>query len=243
MSSPFTVIEAPALGADDVHVWSASLPDERLVADEAMGELSLDERARAARFKFPEHARRYRTARLLLRCVLAGYVYCPPRELQFGYLERGKPFLRNGADLQFNSSHSGEAVLIGVTRRRDIGVDVEQIRADFAVQGIARHFFSASERAALAALPTARQHLAFFKCWTRKEAFLKATAEGLSRPLATFDVSLAPGEPARLLATRPDPLEAQGWEFMEPAIAEGYAAAIITRGGEAPLHYWCGGIR
>ena len=240
MTPASAAIAPPALGAHDVHVWSALLPDERLPADEALQDLSADEQARAGRFKFPLDARRYRTARALLRRVLAAYLNCASRELEFGYLERGKPFLRGAGDLQFNSSHSGEAVLIGVTRAREIGVDVERIRRDIEARQIAVHFFSSAERAALAQVPEAQQHLAFFRCWTRKEAFLKATAEGLSRPLDTFDVTVAPGEPAQLLATRPNPLEARGWVFMEPIVNEDYAAAIITQGGADTLRYWAG---
>jgi 4'-phosphopantetheinyl transferase len=200
--------------------------------------LAADELARADSFRLPRDARRFLASRGLQRVILASYARCPPDKLVFRYLEHGKPTLPEGSDLRFNLSNCDDIVLIAVTMGREIGADVERIRADLAVEEIARDYFSEVERESLASVPAAGRHRAFFQGWTRKEAFVKAKGDGLSLPLEQFDVSLAPGQPARLLATRPDPLEAARWELMAPDFDSDYAAAVITQTTPEPLRYW-----
>src|SRR5208283_4072463 len=120
--------------------------------------------------------------------------------------------------------------LYAVTRGREIGIDLEFIRCDLEVEQIAERFFSRSEIATLRAVPTDLQKYAFFLCWTRKEAYIKARGEGLSLPLDQFDVSLIPGEPAELLGTRPDSDEALRWDLRELAVAPGYVGAVAAEG-------------
>jgi 4'-phosphopantetheinyl transferase len=124
--------------------------------------------------------------------------------------------------------------LYAVTRAREVGIDVELIRSDLKIEQIAERFFSHHEIATLRALPTELRQSAFFRCWTRKEAYIKATGKGLSLPLDQFEVSLTPGEPAALLSTQPDPNEAQRWSLRELTPAPGYAAALAVEG-----HGWC----
>ncbi len=107
-----------------------------------------------------------------------------------------------------------------------------------AVEAIAEHFFSPRERAALATLEPSRQCHGFFACWTRKEAYIKAHGEGLSLPLDGFDVSLLPGETARLLGTRPDPAEAQRWVLRQLDVGRGYTAAVAVEGTGWRLRTW-----
>jgi phosphopantetheine--protein transferase-like protein len=150
----------------------------------------------------------------VLRDILGRYLGVPPSELGFRYSAYGKPALAAGFDgvgVRFNISHSHEMALLAVTCHREIGVDIEYLGREIRGEEIAEHFFSTHERASLRALPAAAKHEAFFNCWTRKEAYIKAHGEGLSLPLDQFDVSLAPGEPAALLATRSDPREALRW--------------------------------
>jgi 4'-phosphopantetheinyl transferase len=231
-------VSAPPLDVNVVHVWPVHLDSEAPIDIEWAEFISQDELARARRFKFPRDAYCFSASRALLRSVLATYAHCQPRDLIFGYTQKGKPFLTDDRHLRFNISHGDTAVLIGVTLQREIGVDVERVRYDFNVDEIAQRFFSSAEREAFAKLPMSQKHRAFFECWTRKEAFVKATGEGLSLPLDQFDVSFRPGEPAQLLATRPDPQEATRWEFVTPNVGPAYAAAIITQTGSKPLTYW-----
>jgi 4'-phosphopantetheinyl transferase len=220
-----------------VHLWLLRVDADVWPGIEWARFLREDELARAQRFKFQVDAYRFAASRSLLRIVLAGYARCEPRELLFGYAAHGKPFLPHARQLRFNLSHSHGVALIGVTLGREIGVDVERVCTDLKVEPIARQFFSSAEQAALATLAPAQMPWAFFACWTRKEAFVKARGDGLSLPLDQFDVSLLPGEPARLLATRPDADEAAAWEtFALPSQGE-YAAAVMTQTGATPLSY------
>jgi len=171
--------------------------------------------------------------------LLGGYLGVPPGTLSFGYGRFGKPHL-NGLEtpLQFNASHSGHILLIAITLDRAIGIDVERIRTNLSVLEIAARFFSPRERDAFAALPATLRTDAFFDCWTRKEAYIKARGEGLSLPLSGFDVSFLPGEPAKLLATRPDAAEASCWRLRELEVADGYKAALAVEGAQWTLKCW-----
>ena len=133
------------------------------------------------------------------------YVASEPAELVFRYSEKDKPSLAlAGNRVEFNVSHSGTRALLAFARGRALGVDVEKIREDLDPDALAHRFFSSEEQSQLAALPTSEKFHGFFRCWTRKEAFIKAKGAGLSLPLDQFDVSLRPGEENALLATRPD---------------------------------------
>jgi 4'-phosphopantetheinyl transferase len=203
--------------------------------------LSEDERARAARFHFSRDRQRYVSSRALLRIILAAYLGTEPKELSFRYSEKEKPALAGAhatREIEFNVSHSGMAALLAFTRGREVGVDVEQIRLDFDVEGIAHRFFSERERQELMAFAPEERHAAFFRCWTRKEAYVKATGAGLSLPLSQFDVSLAAGNINALIATRPDAGEAGRWSMREVRGGEGYAAALCILGRGWKLREW-----
>jgi 4'-phosphopantetheinyl transferase len=225
-----TPIEFPA---DEVHLWRVEL------APVAKGEqrwkeiLSADERARAARFHFPRDRQYFMAARAVLRMILASYAASHPRKLVFGYSDKDKPFLsggQTGSDIEFNISHSGDIALLAFARHRELGVDVEKVREDFEHETIARRFFSEEEQRQLAALAPEERYAGFFRCWTRKEAYIKAQGIGLSLPLHQFDVSLKPGDVNALLATRPDHSEAARWSLREVPAGDGYVAALCVRG-------------
>ena len=158
--------------------------------------LSPAELARANRFHFTKDRQAYIAAHGALRTILASYLDCGPAEIDFASGTNGKPAV---AGIQFNLSHSADLGVVAVTPDRELGVDVELVDPQRANMDVARRFFSPSEVAVLQALPTDLQPAAFFNCWTRKEAYLKAIGLGLSVPLDSFDVSLGPGEPVRLL--------------------------------------------
>jgi len=235
--------ENPMLGADDVHVWAAALDIPEADAALLWQTLSADERARALRFRFDRDRRHYLASRGFLRYLLAQYLGSRPADLQFSYSSYGKPALQDGGPA-FNISHSHGLALLAVSRDRAVGVDVEFCRADanarypIASLEIARQFFSLAEVEALCRLPPEAQVEAFFSCWTRKEAFVKALGEGLSYPLKDFDVSLAPGEPAALLHVRSDPATIHRWQLIDLAPAPGYVAALAVAGQPVRVSAW-----
>ncbi|SRR5579883_299816 len=197
----------------DIHTCSLDTPG-------SLELLSLDERARAAGFRFDHHRNRYIACRSMLRVILAGYLETDPRGIEFAYNPNGKPFVPG---LFFNVSHSAGFALYAVSRTREVGVDIERIDPKFAAGQIPERFFSPLEVRTLRALPEHLQLEAFFRCWTRKEAFVKAVGLGLSMPLASFDVTLAPGEPARFLRG------GDGWELESLDPVSGYAAAVAAK--------------
>ena len=229
--------EAPpslSLESGGVHVWRVSLdqPDERL--DRFRRTLEPDELNRASRFHFDKHRRHFIVARGFLRSVVARYVEMQPEALRFSYGAYGKPALASEQVLRFNLSHSHEVALLAVARDADLGVDVEHIRADFASEEIAQRFFSRAEVEVFNSLPKDEQVAAFFRCWTRKEAYIKAIGKGLSQALDGFDVTLAPDAGPALLRAEGD--DASRWLLTDLSAGAGYAAALAI---EAPITTIC----
>jgi 4'-phosphopantetheinyl transferase len=245
-SCDFEFEQQAPLPGDEVHLWRVDLDSLRDSEPRWQKILSSDESARAARFRFAIDRQRFVVARGILRTILGNYLGIDPAALIFFYSSKDKPSLAqsHSADgLSFNISHSGAVILLAFTRRREVGVDVEEIRRDFEVEAIARRFFSPHEQNELAALPKEKRFEAFFRCWTRKEAYIKATGDGLSLPLHQFDVSIAFGSQDALLATRPDPTEASLWSLREVPAGEGHVAALCVRGRGWKLQDWtCGPI-
>jgi len=219
-----------SLNADEVHLWQAGLDDQLAQSFELI--LSPDEILRANRFHFARDRNHYIVARGLLRNLLAGYLGVGGAELQFLYAEKGKPFLdenQHGA-INFNLAHSHGKAIYAFSKRRELGVDLEFIRDDLADEQIAGRFFSPAEIKALHVVPAEMRKHAFFNCWTRKEAYIKARGEGLSMPLDEFDVSLTPGEPAALLMNHKDAWEVSRWTMRSISVAPGYVAALVVEG-------------
>jgi 4'-phosphopantetheinyl transferase len=232
----------PALASDEVHVWRASLSLPAARVDELRQTLSADELERAQSYHFLKDRRHFIGARGVLRSILGRYLKLEPQQLRFCYSSHGKPALESGAgrpgDLSFNVAHSGQLALFALTLNRRIGVDLERLRADLDYQQIAEQLFSPQERRALHAIAADLKPKAFINCWARKEAYLKATGEGLSTPLAQFAVSLAPGEPARLLDNTSDPREVTRWSLQELWPGPGYAGALAVEGAGWHLRCW-----
>jgi len=217
---------------DSVHVW---VGDTSLASDDLSSlerELAGDERERARRFRFPRDRRTYVAAHWLVRRVLSRYINVAPDALQFAANPYGKPTLPAWQDLRFNLSHSDDLVIVAVMRSREVGVDVERIRPELATRGIARRFFAPAEVAALDRLEGTDFVHAFFACWTRKEAYVKAVGLGLSLDLNTFAVSVAPAEPARLLSADGGPCEVAQWGLHSLELSPRYAAALAVKGRE-----------
>jgi 4'-phosphopantetheinyl transferase len=237
-----TEIEAlEPLRAGDVDVWYVDLAVDAGTVARLAASLAEDERARAARFRFERDARRFVVARSALRAVLGGYLGVAPGGLAFSHGAHGKPALSGGhTALHFNVAHSGEVAVVAAGWRRAVGVDVEQWRPLPDLAALAARVFAPSELAALGALAETERPAAFFRCWTRKEAFIKATGRGLAQPLDAFAVSLAADEPARFLDIAGDPDALARWTLYDLRPPAGYAGALVVEGaaGAVRVRAW-----
>jgi 4'-phosphopantetheinyl transferase len=218
------------LPTDEIHIWYASLEQP---LSEFQRLLSADEKERAKRYYFEEDRRRFIVRRGILRTLLGNYLDIEPYQVQFCYGNNKKPGIADifgGRKVQFNLSHSRGLAIYAFTRTHEIGVDVEYIRDIPEMGKIAERFFSARENSAFQSLPESQKQEAFFNCWTRKEAFIKAIGDGLSYALDAFDVSLVPGEPATLIGIKGDSEEASRWSLRDLEPAAGFAAALTVKG-------------
>jgi 4'-phosphopantetheinyl transferase len=226
------LLESPSttLLPSEIHVWEFPLEIPEPAFSSFTKLLNEEERTRAARFHFERDAKRFSVARGSVRAILSGYVHSPAAELRFITTDHGKPaIVDSSTDIRFSISHSGEWGMLAVAREREVGVDIEIMRDNVEVDKLAERFFSPQERDSLRSLPVERKLPVFFRCWTCKEAFLKAQGVGLSRSLGSFDIDLNAAKP-RLLATRPDARETERWSVFELTSVPGYAAAAATEG-------------
>jgi 4'-phosphopantetheinyl transferase len=191
--------------------------------------LNKDERTRAQRFHFERDRRRYIFTRAHLRQVLGHYLNAPPGDIQFDYTSYGKPFLaeKHNTSLQFNVSHAGQYALIALTRSTPVGIDIEQADRRLDYIDMAQRFFSANEYSTLLGLPADQQRTAFFHCWTRKEAYIKALGQGLSIPLDSFEVSLNSEAQAAIIHINNN--AQHDWILYNIAVPPPYCAALTTR--------------
>lgn len=219
----------PVLDPQDVHVWSVSLPAQGSVLEACEGLLSPDERARAARMLLASRREAFVVARGLLRTLTGRYAGLPPGDVRFTYTALGRPSLAADApSLQFSVSHSGGQVLLAFAGQARVGVDIERVRTSAGSDAIARRFFTAGEQAELAALAGPDRLEAFFACWTRKEALLKAVGLGIARGLSHVEVTCRPGDPARLVRSDLDEINPARWSLVDLAAAPGYRAALAV---------------
>lgn len=217
---------ATPLADAEFHVWRVPLTAAPETVIRARDVLNDEERRRADRLIADAPRRRFTLARAGLRRILARYLVVEPHALRFDAGPHGKPYIA-GADVRFNLSHSGDWALVALARNREVGIDIERIDASRATLAIAARFFSPHEQAALARAtdPVA----AFFRCWSRKEAVIKALGEGLACPLDSFDVDLDEQQP-RLLALRRPGADLAMWRLLAILAAPGYAAAAAIIG-------------
>jgi 4'-phosphopantetheinyl transferase len=216
--------------AGQVHVWPIRLTLSNADSTDALAKLhallSEEETTRAARFKFAHLRESFVLAHGALRVLLARYVGTAPGDISFAYEAKGKPTIANEGSVHFNLSHSGSMALLAITRGCEVGVDIERIRSFSDMPRVAQRFFCVEESNELMALPADQRDLAFFRCWTRKEAYIKAVGDGLSVPLDSFRVTLQPGDPAKFVHLNHDAEAAAQWSLHNLEIAEGYAAAL-----------------
>jgi 4'-phosphopantetheinyl transferase len=226
----------PVLGQTNVHIWRTRLDLDTDQIRSCDSLLTAEEHERARRFVFDEHRNRFVVARGTLRKLLAAYVDIPAAELEFAYGEHGKPRLVNpDTDMTFNVSHSGGRMLLAFARGRHVGIDVERTTRTVDWKAVAGRFFSVHEQAALAGLPEAARRAAFFRCWTRKEAFMKASGQGVAYGLTRFAVALAPSQAPELLWLAQGTPEDWGLADVEPD-AEHIGAVCAERRDWQPIY-------
>ena len=228
--------ESLSLEAGQVHVWQICLEQTDELLDRFRRTLEAEELDRAGRFRFERLQRHFIAGRGFLRYVLARYLAAGPEELRFSYNYYGKPSLAGEQSLQFNMSHSHEVALVAVTRDAAVGVDVEHIRVDFASEEIATRFFSRLEVETFSSLPPEERVAAFFRCWARKEAYIKAIGKGLSQPLDGFDVTLAPADPAALLRAGEE--DTAQWTMSDIDVGSDYASALAVEAVASEIACW-----
>jgi len=214
-----------------LEVWRISLASPGDLTN-CLAVLDADEQARADRFRFPEHRRRFVVAHAAVRGILAQRLGVAPGELQFATNAHGKPFLVPPGAPLFSLSHSHEMALCAVSGAGELGVDIEWCR-ELPHAELARRFFAPDEASALAALAEHEQLAGFFACWTRKEAYIKAKGLGLSLPLDAFSVSADPQLAPALLSSRHESSDVDHYRFWEIPVAPGYRATLAYRGSEA----------
>jgi 4'-phosphopantetheinyl transferase len=217
---------------DEVHVWHVDLRSWESDAGSLLELLDPEERDRAARFKFPGPRNQFLISRAVLRQVLGCYLGIEAREVRFRTAANGKPELANNSDLRFNLSHTEGVAVIAIARHRQVGVDVERIRADTNAVELAERFFSHPEVEWLRSQPASEQIPAFFSCWTGKEAYIKAHGEGLSMSLSSFGVLPVPAKASSKLQLEvyDDPEEARRWTIWQLELGAGLRAALAIEG-------------
>ena len=227
---------------DEVHVWRACLDHPGVDRKFLWQVLADNEQARANRFYFPIDRERFVVARGLLRIILSKYLGLGPEQLRFNYNEQGKPFLAKehaqARSLSFNLSHSHGVALYAITCKREIGVDLEYIKPGFAEAEIIGQIFSPRELLQFKALPAGIRQQAFFNCWTRKEAFVKATGIGLSLAPNQFEVIFIPDELAALLYVPDGKVEISRWDLRSLKVGTDYAAALAVEGHDWRIRCW-----
>lgn len=226
---------------DEVHVWRATLDLPATQCEYLRQTLSTDEIERAERFFFERDRTHFIAARGVLRSILGQYVEIAPQQLRFTYSSYGKPALEHlegQIDVRFNVSHSHGLALYAIACGRDVGVDLERIRPEVAGEEIAARFFAPQEYTALCAIPATARQQAFFTCWTRKEAYIKARGEGLSHALDQFAVSLTAYAPVTITTTGTATQDVARWSLQDLWPDPHYAAALAVEGHNWRLRCW-----
>jgi 4'-phosphopantetheinyl transferase len=223
------------LSKNDVHVWNVHTRASDALAAQFEPLLVAAERDRAARFRF-EHLRRSSVVtRGALRCLLGRYLRLHAASIQFNYGAKGKPSVESAERIQFNTTHSGSLAVFAFTLDCEIGVDLEQIHSLRDAQSIADRFFCSEEAAEIMSLSPGERDRGFFRCWTRKEAYIKAIGDGLSAPLNNFRVRVQPDEPAGFVHLGNDTHAAKAWMLQDLCLDPGYAAALAYKDRERSL--------
>lgn len=236
-------VSAYCLQKNEIHIWRANLNLPALALHKISAWLSPEESARAQRLINVIHQQRYRASHAILRDILAKYVGIKPHMLRFQFSTHGKPCLDKGQNqlhLQFNMTHSRDMALYAVTSNIEVGIDIEYIQSHLEGMKIAKRYFSENEYEQLLSLPEPEQLNGFYRCWTRKEAFLKAIGLGLSFPLKNFDMDLLDMSQGTLLRIEgnqqlqnPD----LQWQIESIPVDDNFSATIAYPGEKTAIVY------
>lgn len=232
---PVTAASSLELSGRTIDVWPVRLEASVETTERLQRVLTPDEAERVSRFRFDHLRSSFVLSRGALRLLIGRYLHIAPQDVEFSYGSKGKPRLAASTGLDFNASHSGALALFAFTLGCEIGADVEQIHTVHEMHALVARFFSPEEAAEWTSLPADQRELAFFSCWTRKEAYLKAIGEGLSAPLQNFQVTLRPGDPPRFVHIEHDETAAEAWTLQDLALDAKYAAALAYRDAPRPI--------
>lgn len=249
----------PFLNRHEIHLWKALLPKTNEILDKLKENLSEEELSRLDRYRFNADKERYILARGGIKDLLSRYLYIPPAEIQFLYSKFGKPYLSPSNNnslppLQFNISHSGNTILYAIANNVPVGIDVECFKPEMDFLAVAKEFCTSREHAKLSSLPRNEQTLAFYRCWTRKEAFIKAIGQGLYFPIKQVEVKFLPIEKPEFLhiqANSFEPEEAilftanekkywetENWKIEEIDLDENCVASLVTQQNAQRTALW-----
>ena len=230
-----------ALRPGEVHVWRIRIEAARAELESLNALLDVEERTRADAFKAPHKRLEFIVVRATLRRLLASLAHCEVSGLHFRYGPRGKPAIElpgDGGTLRFNVSHSHGLAVIAIAPDRELGVDLEKLRPEVDIDGLSRRFFSGEEHSAIHARPEAARLRAFYACWARKEALVKAMGDGIAFGLREFVVSVDPDAPAELLSVHGEAGAAAAWSLADLDPGEDYHACVAVPGAPARLYRW-----
>jgi len=223
---------------NQIHIWRVHLDISKMQRESLMVFLSADEVARARRFHFEIHQKRFIASRGILRQILSHYLRKNPKQIRFEYSYYGKPrlVLESGENaFSFNLSHSGGIALYAISLGRSIGIDIERVNNDVDIKQVSERFYSPGEISSLERTGDNKRNGIFFQYWTRKEAFLKAIGKGVSFPMEQVDVSLQKGMDWSRIVTRTDNLGDHLWLGMDLIPGHNCAAAVVVEEGACDL--------
>src|SRR5215203_1622304 len=229
------------MSSDEVHVWRVFLDSPELEIESFLRILSVEELGRASRFHFEKDKKRFIVARGILRNILSHYLGICPQNILFEYTAQGKPSLASGggeANLRFNLSHSNEVALYAISRCRNIGIDIERVQDDIAIDEISKKFYSHNEIGVLANINKNDRSRLFFQYWTRKEAILKGTGKGISFPMEQCDVSTISGRVLSPVILPGNNEESVCWYVQDLFPGHGYVAAIGADSDDCKILCW-----
>ena len=233
--------KAIQLRKNEIHLWRSNLDRPTETIEKLALILSTDEQIRANKFHFSKHRNRFIVARAILRKILGNYLQIDPKELLFKYSSRGKPALNNNESeeqIQFNLSHSEDLALYGFTYNLQIGVDLEYFRPTCDVENIAQRFFSPREYNIINSISDQEKQRTFLQIWTAKEAYLKATGEGLGNSLDEIDIDIIKNEEVKLLSIKGDTQLAARWNLYSFIPESNYLASLVVEANNWELSYY-----
>jgi len=225
------------IGQDsEVHIWRVKTNQSNTRALEPC--LSEAERAHSRRFRFLEDRHEFIVARGFRRYLLSRYLRLPPSVLQFHHGPYGKPELAhelNKGRITFNISHSCGVILAAISVDREVGIDIEFLDSRVEFREFASLVFSSAEITRLSQLRMDEQQRSYFQHWTRKEAFVKASGEGISDRIRLLDIVPSDGSLVPVMSG----ISAAGhWTIKDLDVGGPFAASVVIAGRDHRFRFW-----